>query len=226
MSDKSSLFRAATIHRKLLIKVIFIIALLIVLFGMFNYFLIETYSKYIINKQDTGVQLDHNSTVGIVLGGGIEQGRPRPLLKDRLDAAAGLINERKVRKLIVSGDNRFLNYDEPAAMRNYLIQEKGISPELIQMDSAGRSTYESCERAKAIFSLNQVLLISESTHLPRAIYTCRSFGIEAYGYSSDGQAATELKASQRFREVLARTKAIINIYIIGEDTVLGPKIEI
>lgn len=111
-------------------------------------------------------------------------------------------------------------------MKNYLVNEKGLDPNVIQLDNAGRSTYETCERASKIFGLTEVVLVSESTHLPRAIYTCRSFGIDAYGYASDGQSSAGLKVGQRFREVLARTKAGINVYIVGEKTVLGERIDI
>ena len=161
-----------------------------------------------------------------MLGGGTENGKPRPLLKDRLDTAAHLLKTGQIRKILVSGDNRYTSYNEPGVMKKYLTDQKSISPNFIQMDNAGRSTYESCERAKKIFGLDKVVLISESTHLARAVYLCRSFGTRAYGYVSDGQSAAGLRLGQRFREVLARTKATINIYIIGENTVLGNKIAI
>lgn len=206
-------------HRK---KFYWVGALLVVLAVVLiaNYFYIGTYGKYITSDPPP------YASIGIVPGGGIEDGKPRPLLKDRLDAGAFLLEEGKVRKLIVSGDNRFLDYNEPEAMKNYLVREKGIDPKHIQLDNAGRSTYETCERAKKIFSLDTAVLVSETTHLPRAIYLCRSFGIEAYGFSSDGQSSAGLQIGQRFREIMARTKAGINVHIIGERTLLGEKIEI
>lgn len=192
-----------------------------------NYFYIGRYEKYILNSNKNHVFWQTDSkVVGIVFGGGIENGKPRPLLKDRLDVAAELLKDKQVRKLLVSGDNRFLNYNEPQVMKDYLVNEKGVSPGLIQLDNAGRSTYETCERAKAIFGLNKAILISQSTHLPRAIFTCRSFGIEAYGYNSDISDLDSVMMGQRLREILARTKATLNIYLIGEDTVLGDKIKI
>jgi len=193
------------------------------LFVLLNYLFIGRYAKHMVKIEDIETS---DPQVAIVFGGGIENGRPRPLLKDRLDTAANLINQGKARKLLVSGDNRFVTYNEPQAMRNYLINEKHIDPALIQLDNAGRSTYETCERANKIFGLNRAILISESTHLPRAIYTCHSFGIDSTGLSSDGKSSAGLKVGQRFREILARTKATINIYIIGEPTVLGDKISI
>ena len=162
--------------------------------------------------------------VGLILGGGIKDGKPRPLLQDRLIVGAGLLKEGKVKKLLVSGDNRFVDYNEPQVMKNYLVRELSVDPGLIQLDNAGRSTYESCERASKVYKLRTVLLVSESTHLARAVYLCRSFGIEAYGFVSDGNAASGLRLGQRWREVLARSKAILNVYVVGEKTVLGEPI--
>lgn len=183
-----------------------------------NYFHIGTYAQYIERSPEVGV--------GIVPGGGIEADKPLPLLQDRLDAAASLMRSGRIKKLIVSGDNRFHHYNEPEVMKRYLVQEKSIDSKRIFLDNAGRSTYETCERAKKIFTVDKAVLISETTHLPRAIFLCRSFGIEAYGFSSDGQSSSGRQIGQRFREILARTKAGINVYIIGERTVLGEKIEL
>lgn len=192
-----------------------------------SYMSVGNYDRYMYaSAPEVEAALDSTSEVGIVLGGGIKDGRPKPLLKGRLDTAAKLLESGTVRKLIVSGDNRFVNYNEPQVMKNYLISEKGIDSAKIQLDNAGRSTYETCERASKIFDLKKTVLISESTHLPRAIYLCRSFGIEAYGMSSDGEATDGLRIGQRWREVMARTKANINIYLVGEQTVLGTKIKV
>lgn len=188
-----------------------------------NYLFISQYNKYIVTMNSLS---QSTSTIAVVFGGGIENGKPRPLLQDRLDTAAKLLENGKVRKLVLSGDNRTESYDEPRAMYDYLVTERQIAANKLQLDSAGRSTYETCERAKKIFSLDQAILISESTHLPRAIYTCRSFGVKAIGVSSDGQSSAGLKVGQRWREVLARTKATLNIYFVGEPTVLGEQIKL
>lgn len=202
------------------------IATALLVFVISSYVHVGNYSQYVFNEQrDLPRQLIKEKPVGIVLGGGIEDGKPKPILKGRLDTAAKLLESEGVRKLIVSGDNRFVHYNEPQVMKNYLVREKGIEPDKIQLDNAGRSTYETCDRADKIFDLKQTVLISESTHLPRAVYLCRSFGIEAYGLTSDGEATNGLRIGQRWREVMARTKANINIYLIGEQTVLGDKIK-
>lgn len=213
-----------TTHRKLTISLGCVAAVGLIAI-LLNYLVIGRNDRYVLSSQAQISQIfGHEKPVGVVLGGGIEEDKPMPLLQDRLDTAASLLKSGQVRKLIVSGDNTRVAYDEPTVMREYLIREKAIDPSLIQPDYAGRSTYETCERAKKIFDLNKALLISESTHLPRAVYLCRSFGLEAYGFRSDGQSSAGLKVGQRWREVLARAKATLNVYLLGEKTILGDKI--
>jgi SanA protein len=227
MSAVHIIYRFVYEHRKRVGLAIGLVALLCIITLLVSYIVIGKYSKYIADDSAQLAKLTgSNEMVGVVPGGGIEGENPQPLLEDRLNAAAALLQAGKVRKLIVSGDNRFLDYNEPRVMQNYLIHQKHVDPKLIQLDNAGRSTYETCQRARDIFGLSKVLLISESTHLPRAIYLCRSFGLEAYGYKSNGLSARGLQVGQRSREVEARLKAIINVYLIGEQTVLGPKIKI
>ena len=205
---------------KILILLVVCLAVVFGLLILINYLVISSYGKHILSTPND------NSLVGIVPGGGVDGDIPRPLLKDRLDVAASLLKSGKVRKLVLSGDNRYEGYNEPRAMYSYLVKEKRIDPDKLQQDNAGRSTYETCERAAKIFGLKKALIISESTHLPRVIFLCRSFGIETYGYKSDGQSSAGKKVGQRFREIMARTKAGINVYLVGEKTVLGDKIEI
>jgi vancomycin permeability regulator SanA len=167
-----------------------------------------------------------NIKTGIVFGGGIENGEPRPILRDRLETAKKLLDENIVNFLIVSGDNRRLDYNEPQVMHDYLVNELSVDSSVIQKDFAGRSTYETCERANKIFGVSEAILVSETTHLPRAVYLCRHFNIDAYGAKSDGESSSGLRVGQRWREVLARNKAILNVYFVGEQTVLGEPIPI
>lgn len=170
-------------------------------------------------------QVGRSVKVGIVFGGGIQNNQPLPLLRDRLNTAKELLQNGTVEKLVLSGDNRFLEYNEPLAMYQFLV-DNGVDAMKLQVDYAGRSTYETCERAKKIFNVHDAILITESTHLPRAIYLCERFGITAYGAISDGQSSDGLKVGQRWREILARNKAVFNVYFIGEETVLGDPIEL
>ncbi len=195
--------------------------LLFVAFVLINHVSIQSYRQYFIDQNTADVP-----EVAVVLGGGISGGKPRPLLKGRLDTAAALYEQGVVSRILVSGDNRYENYNEPAVMNRYLVEEKNLPDNVIHQDMAGRSTYETCERASKIFQLDRIVLVSERTHLPRAIYLCRSFGLEAYGAPSQAEAASGLRLGQRWRELLASQKAFVNVYVKGEDTVLGEPLPI
>ena len=168
----------------------------------------------------------NKANVGIVFGGGVAENEPLPLVRERLNTAKILLDMGVIDTLLLSGDNRYLDYNEPAVMQAYLVNTLGVDPIRLQPDFAGRSTYETCERASKVFKLDAALLISESTHLPRAIYLCEHFGVTSYGIKSDGDPSSGLQAGQRWREVMARNKAVLNIHVYGEKTVLGDPIPI
>ena len=171
---------------------------------------------YITNLQDAKHQ-----RAGIVLGSGVTpKGKPYRELQARLDVAAQAINNGLVDKLLLSGDNRQRNYDEPDAMWRYMVNTLHVPASKLQVDYAGRSTYESCDRAARVFGIRSAMIFSAESHLPRAIYLCRHLGVEAYGISSGVEANNSFR-----RELLARVKAVFNIYIYGEQTILGHQIK-
>ncbi len=197
----------------------------ILIFGIivFSYAVISSDEKYILDTHNTSSIKNTHIRIGIVLGAGItKEGKPFKELQARLDFAANALEKGYVDKLLLSGDNRFKNYDEPTAMRDYLVNKKHIAASKLQRDFAGRSTYESCERAAKVFGQKNkpVIIFSAKSHLPRAIYLCRNFGIQAYGIASNIEASNATR-----REILARVKATINVHIKGEPTVLGKQIK-
>jgi vancomycin permeability regulator SanA len=123
--------------------------------------------------------------VAIVFGAAtFANGQPSPFLKARLDLARQLYDQGSVRAILVSGDNRHVDYNEPDAMRNYLVRQ-GVPPGKVVADYAGFDTYSTCVRAKRIFGVDQAILVSQSYHLPRAITTCRAVGVDAWGVGDD-----------------------------------------
>ncbi len=115
------------------------------------------------------VELVPTERVAIVFGAGLTRdGQPTLILKDRVRTAAQLYLSGKVQKLLMSGDNRFVNYNEPEAMRQYALS-LGVPDNAIVLDYAGRRTYDTCYRAKAIFGLNSALLVTQQFHMPRGI---------------------------------------------------------
>ena len=84
----------------------------------------------------------------------------------------------------MSGDNRFIDYNEPGAMQAFAL-ELGIPEEDIVLDYAGRRTYDTCYRAGEIFQLETAILVTQEFHLPRALYICNVLDIKAVGVSAD-----------------------------------------
>lgn len=126
-----------------------------------------------------------SAPVAIVFGAGLRRdGSPTAVLRDRVQTAADLYLQGKVQKILVSGDNRFLDYNEPGAMADYAIQ-LGVPQEDVVLDYAGRRTYDTCYRAGYIFGVSKALLVTQSFHLPRAIYTCSKLGLDVVGVSAD-----------------------------------------
>jgi vancomycin permeability regulator SanA len=186
-----------------------------------SYLVIAPNGAYILSAQNPRDIQTKQVGVGIVLGSGItKDGKPFRELQSRLDSAADALEYGYVDKLVLSGDNRYAGYNEPKAMRTYLINERGVDPGKLQPDYAGRSTFESCERASKVFGLHKVILFSAESHLPRAIYLCRQFGIETYGIASHAEANNATR-----REAIARVKALFNVYVNGERTILGAPIK-
>src|SRR5258706_4667235 len=123
--------------------------------------------------------------VAIVFGAGLTRsGEATPILKDRVETAAQLYFAGKVEKLLMSGDNRFLNYNEPEAMRQYALA-LGVPQDDIVLDYAGRRTYDTCFRAKAIFGVTKAILVTQKFHLPRAIFLCNMLGVDGMGVAAD-----------------------------------------
>jgi vancomycin permeability regulator SanA len=171
------------------------------------------------------VEVSSRIKVGIVFGGGVGLDRPSTIVKDRLDTAKELLDGGSVDILLLSGDNRYDDYNEPQVMYDYLVQQ-GVSTDKLQRDFAGRSTFATCERAKKVFGINSAMLISQDTHLPRAVYLCSHFGIDSYGVKAESETRKRTWVYQRAREFFARAKAVFNIYLIGEETILGDPINI
>jgi SanA protein len=119
--------------------------------------------------------------VAIVFGAGLRRdGTPTAILRDRVDTGASLYFRGKIERLLMSGDNSELNYNEPEAMRRYALS-LGVPDESITLDYAGRRTYDTCYRAKAIFGVKSALLVTQKFHLPRALFLCNALGLEAHG---------------------------------------------
>ena len=160
--------------------------------------------------------------VAIVFGAGIRaDGGLSPMLQDRMDAAIALYKAGKVGKLLVSGDNRFANYNEPGRMYDYAVR-RGVPARDIARDYAGRRTYDTCYRAAAVFGVTEAVLVTQRFHLPRAIFTCRNLGVNSIGFSADRRAYLS-NPYYRLRDAFATVRAWWDVKIARPEPVLGPK---
>ncbi len=152
--------------------------------------------------------------VAIVFGAGLlRDGGPTAVLQDRVQRAANLYFAGKIEKMLMSGDNRFVDYNEPESMRQYALS-LGVPDEAIVRDYAGRSTYDTCYRAKAIFGLSEAVLITQKFHLPRAIFLCNMLGMDGIGVDADLRTYQRLSSLYwNLRELLATSNAFIDLIV-------------
>ncbi len=160
--------------------------------------------------------------IAIVFGAGLYwDGSPTPILRDRVFTAATLYFKGKVEKLLFSGDNRYVNYNEPGAMHRYALS-LGVPEEAIVLDYAGRSTYDTCYRAQKIFGIEDAILVTQVFHLPRALYTCHALGLSVVGVSAD-QRSYSMRSwlYWNVRELPATLNALWQAYVTRPLPVLG-----
>jgi SanA protein len=160
--------------------------------------------------------------VAIVFGAGLwRDGTPTTVLRDRIATAAQLFFSGKVQKILMSGDNSSLNYNEPAAMRQYAL-DLGVPNDAIVLDYAGRRTYDTCYRARAIFKVDQAILVTQGFHLPRALFTCNALGIKADGVASDPREyRTGSLIYWNLRELPATLTAMLDVYVFHSLPIMG-----
>ena len=201
----------------------------LILLGLLG-LLLTTYLAYHINKKTEAYIYDRveeltSTYTALVLGASVRRnGELSTMLRDRVESALLLYNKGKIKRFLVSGDNRTTNYNEPVAMKKYLL-ERGVPEEDIFMDFAGFDTYDSVYRASYIFEVDSAIVVSQRFHLPRAVYIARSMGLNFYGYNGDRR-EYELESRNRFREVAANVKAWIELLINKEPHFKGDKIPI
>ena len=179
-------------------------------------------SAYLFDRME---QLPHNR-VGVVLGTSarVRSGRPNRYFEHRMQAAAELYHAGKVERLLVSGDNRTMHYNEPWAMRKALI-EAGVDSAHIALDHAGFRTLDSMVRAREVFGQQRFTVISQRFHNERAVYIARRKGIDAVGYNArDVDAYSGFRT--KLREKAARVKVFFDLALDVEPHFLGDPVTV
>ncbi len=162
--------------------------------------------------------------VALVLGTSkfMPDGRLNLFFKYRIEAAAKLYHEGKVRHILVSGGNPTIGYDEPTDMAGWLVK-LGVPKNDITLDFAGYRTFDSIVRAKEVFGLKGFTIVSQKFHNYRAIFLADHFALETVAFNAETpKCFAAVKAIAR--DHLARVKAILDIYILNtQSRYLGPE---
>ncbi|NKF24066.1 SanA/YdcF family protein [Solimonas marina] len=177
-------------------------------------------NRWVINSTDAYIYKDWalmpDNEVGVVLGTSkyMQNGKPSPEFQGRIDAAAELYQNGKIKHIIVSGANPDETYNEPRAMRKALIKQ-GVPDNAITMDFAGFRTFDSIVRAREVFGLRQFTVITQRYHSYRAVFLGRKMGMKVVAYiaraTSDGGYGTRNPP----REIFARVKAILDVFLLS-----------
>lgn len=172
---------------------------------------------------DEAAELENTDCV-LILGAGVRNGSPTPMLRDRLITGISLYKSGAAPKIIMSGDHGREDYDEVNVMKSYAV-ENGVPDGDVFMDHAGFSTYDSVYRAKAVFEADSIIIVTQKYHLYRALYIADKLGVNAVGVSADlddysGQLKRDL------REIAARDKDFFSCLFKPEPKYLGEKIPV
>ena len=164
--------------------------------------------------------------VGLVLGTSnrLTNGSPNPYYTYRINATIALYKARKIEFVLVSGDNGSIYYNEPNTIKKDLING-GIPEHVIFLDYAGFRTLDSMFRAKFVFGLDKVTVISQKFHNERAIYIAKQKGLKAIGFNAQ-DISTSQGLKVQTREYLARVKVFIDMVLNTQPKFYGATIEI
>jgi SanA protein len=199
--------------------ILYLILAGLVFFGLPRLLMVVTTSNRVFKLENAP-----KARVAVVFGAGLQRdGTPSPVLRDRVETAADLYFTGKVEKILMSGDNQTIYHNEPGSMADYALK-LGVPAEAIVLDYAGRRTYDTCYRAKEIFGVTDVLLVTQTFHLARALFTCQALGLNASGVRADRREYLKSSLlSWEARELPAALVAAWDVWVAHPEPVLGNK---
>lgn len=201
---------------------LFLTAFLVIAVMLINWYVQRVGSRYIC---DAG-QAPKADAILILGAYVLPDGTVSRMLNDRLQVGYELYSQGKSPKILVSGDHGRREYDEVNTMKEY-IKNQGVVPDDIFMDHAGFSTYESMYRARDVFQVKKIIIVTQRYHLMRAVFIARELGLEAYGVASDLGDYGPVMYNYQLREIAARNKDFVLAAIIKPyPTFLGEAIPV
>lgn len=195
-------------------KIVRVIAILI-LIGAASPFVLRAGVALIYRDDTFTVETVPEKPVALIFGARVyPNGRPSAMLADRVATGADLYHAGKVDMLLMTGDGRAPEYNEPEAMKRYAMQ-LGVPEEAIILDTAGNRTYDSCYRAAHEFGVEEAVVVTQNFHLDRVLFTCSMLGIKSDGVFADYQrpwAYSPYSLSySRTREFAALSVALLDV---------------
>jgi SanA protein len=165
---------------------------------------------------DNAAETPSGNKVALLLGTSryTVRGTTNLYFKYRINATVDLYRSGKIRHIIVSGDNRMENYNEPKQMQSVLMS-RGIPASAITLDYAGFRTLDSVVRGKKVFGQNKFIIISQRFHVERALFIAKKYDIEAIGFAAQDP-PQKYSTKTKIREIFAKTKAVIDLYLINK----------
>lgn len=209
--------------KKKSLRVLFWLTLIPILLVLLCNFVINNAAE---GKTFTRTEEVPKNKVGLVLGTSkkLIGGQPNPYYTFRIQATIALFNAKKIEFVLVSGDNGSIYYNEPSTIKKDLVAA-GIPDDKIFLDYAGFRTLDSMVRAKKVFGLERVTVISQKFHNQRAIFLAEKKGLTAIGFNAtDVTGNSGLKV--HLREYLARVKVFIDLIFNTQPKFFGEPIEI
>jgi len=143
----------------------------------------------------------------------MKSGISNPYFTSRMDATALLYHHGKIKKIIVSGE-KSKGYDEPFAMKNYLVYQEGVPENIITEDPKGFKTQISINNCKNIYHENNVIIVSQGFHNLRALFYARNNDMNALGFDAQDVLSNQSYYRNQSREFLARVSAVV-FYVLG-----------
>lgn len=143
----------------------------------------------------------------------MKSGVSNPYFTKRMDATALLYHHGKIKKIIVSGE-KSQGYDEPFAMKNYLVYQEGVPENIITEDPKGFKTQVSINNCKNIYKKNDIIIVSQGFHNLRALFYARNNNMNALGFDAQDVFSNKSFYRNQSREFLARVSAVV-YYLLG-----------
>lgn len=212
--------------KKIIKNIVALIFWIGVLWISINLYVIQSASPYVYENRE---ELPASSDAVLILWARVFPEKLSQVLKQRVDSGVAVYTEWLSRKILISGDHARKDYDEVNTIRKYILKNypEKVKPEDIFMDHAGFDTYDSIYRAKNIFEVKSMTIVTQRFHVYRAVYMARALWIDAHGIILDEkQFGWHNIIFWNLRESIARSKSFFDVALDVGSQFLWQKIPI